>query len=473
MVPIPACVPDEHPPTGYVVTQASAPGTHDRRPAASPLTSANWSIDPAWLAEPPWPTVFPPSTEPDLPDDLIEIPDEFEITEEDLYDDLPPMSKVDALEWELWSGHDQDEAEREMLRREAPAWVFLPPGGELAAALENVRPQSLSPMALIEFIKATERLAAWTAAMKATAMASFYRQRKAEAADLPRPTVLDSSGRPVDPERSWAAEIGAALHLSTNTTVRHLETALRLTGPLAATLAAVRTGSLPWAKALAISEATRDLSDRDAQAVEAHVLRRAPSQTHTNLRKSLRTQVAKYSAATEADRHRAAVQERTCKIVPLPDGMAGLWIVHTADKIQQVWVAVQGMADLAKRDTPATPHTNTDIDTNERADAAKGSGSTQGANTDGSASPKQSPTDADQPEKRTADQRRADVVVDLFSHILTNTDADHTSRSSSQPAPCSDWTTTPANSPATAPSPQRSAVGSQPTVRGAGSSPTP
>ena len=29
--------------------------------------------------------------------------------------------------------------------------------------------------------------------------------------------------------------------------------------------------------------------------------------------------------------------------------MAGLWVVHTADKIQQMWVVVQAMADLAKR----------------------------------------------------------------------------------------------------------------------------
>ncbi|TCC22326.1 hypothetical protein, partial [Kribbella sindirgiensis] len=46
--------------------------------------------------------------------------------EEDLYDDLPPMSRVDGLEWELWAGAEQDEAEREMLRLKAPAWAFLP-----------------------------------------------------------------------------------------------------------------------------------------------------------------------------------------------------------------------------------------------------------------------------------------------------------------------------------------------------------
>ncbi len=435
MTPSPACAPGEHPLAARTVTRTRTPGAHEQRPP-----------------------VFTPWTEPGPPDDLIEIPDEFEITEDDLYDDLPPMSKVDALEWELWSGVDQDEAEREMLRREAPAWVFLPPGAELAAALENVRPQCLSPMALIEFIKAAERLAAWSAAMKASGMASFYRQRKAEAAEVSRPAAIDSSGRPVDPERSWAAEIGAALHLSTNTTVRHMETALHLTGPLGATLTAVRTGSLTWSKALAISESTRGLSDHDAQAVESHVLRRASSQTNANLRKSLRTQVAKHAAETEADRHRAATQERTCKIVPLANGMAGLWIVHTADKVQEMYVAVRAMADLAKRDDsvgaptgppsqratsqpaasqPATsqPATSQPARSNRPAsseqpvsqetceEATGDNESHQPAPADNGAP--QSPEDTNgpddqQPPKRTAEQCRADAVADLFGHILSN-----------------------------------------------------
>ncbi len=304
-------------------------------------------------------TYFPPSEPYQLPDDIYdnvlyaddpEAPTVF--SEEDAYDDdLPPMSAVDQLEWELWASADQDEAERFMLRQSAPAWVFLPPGGDLAAALEETRPQCLSPMALIEYIKATSRLASWAEALKAGAMASFFRQRKAQEAETPRPEVIDSSGRPVDPERSWAAEIGAALHLSTNTAAQHIETALHLTGPVAATLTALRTGAISWSKALAISEATRGLSDDDAKSVETHVLRRAASQTNANLRRSLRTQVAKHQAAAEVDRHRDAVRERTCKIVPLPNGMAGLWIVHTADQIQQMWVAIQAISDLAKRPT--------------------------------------------------------------------------------------------------------------------------
>ena len=291
----------------------------------------------------------------DPPDDLYDPEDPHPprfLGEEDLYDDLPPMSRIDGLEWELWAGVDQDEAEREMLRLKAPSWVFLPPGANLAAALESVRPQCESPIALIELMKAASRMVSWLESIKSDAMASFVRQRKAQVAEIPRPTQIDTSGRPIDPERSWAAEIGAALHLSKETAARHIDTALHLTGPLAATHTALRCGALTWSKALSISEATRHLPDATAQAVESHVLRRAASQTHTNLRKSLRRQVAKHCSADEANRHREAVRDRTCKVVPLSDGMAGLWVVHTADKIQQMWVVVQAMADLAKRGTP-------------------------------------------------------------------------------------------------------------------------
>jgi hypothetical protein len=262
------------------------------------------------------------------------------------------MSRVDALEWELWAGVEQDEAEKTLLELKGPDWVFLPPGGELAAALEPVRPQTESPMALIEMMKAASRMTAWSESIRMSAIASFVRQRQAQAVDIPRPSEVDSRGRPVDPERSWIAEIAAALKLSPDTAAIHVDTALRLTSVLTATHTALRCGAISLSKAIAISDATRTLTDGQAQAVEAHVLKLAPSQSHANLRRSLRKQVAHYDAKNEADRHRDAKTQREVRLVPLPDGMAGLWIVHTAEKIQQMWIVIQAMADLAKRPAP-------------------------------------------------------------------------------------------------------------------------
>ncbi|TCO40542.1 uncharacterized protein DUF222 [Kribbella antiqua] len=288
-------------------------------------------------------------------------------------------SRVDDFEWQEWHGVEQDEAERALLALDAPAWLSLPPGGALAAALEDTRPRAMSPMALMELMKATTRMVAWAESIKAEAMASFYRHRHAEHAEAPRPTQVDTRGRPIDPERSWHAELALALGLSPTTVARHVTTALRLTSTLRATHTGLKCGALTWGKALAISEATTNLPDEAAQAVEAHVLKRAATQTHRNLLESLRRQVAKHRVREDAADHRAAVADRTCKIVPLPNGMAGLWIVHTADKIQQIWVTIQAIATLAKRGTPT--HPTSDAPTNGAAsnDAASNESATSAA----------------------------------------------------------------------------------------------
>src|SRR6266516_3246874 len=99
-----------------------------------------------------------------VPDDLWESDDPDGprwLSEEDLYDELPPPSRVDDVEWGLWAGVGQDEAEQTMLRLKAPAWVFLAPGAALAAELEGLRPEWEWPIALIDAMKAAARMEAW------------------------------------------------------------------------------------------------------------------------------------------------------------------------------------------------------------------------------------------------------------------------------------------------------------------------
>ncbi|TDO46520.1 uncharacterized protein DUF222 [Kribbella sp. VKM Ac-2571] len=366
---------------------ASAPGqaaTIDSTPGGAARRSPWSGWDDAPLNDDYVPDDLFYPTDPELPGGQAVISEQDQLDAE--LDELlgrNRYSRVDEFEWQEWDGIEQDAAEREMLRREAPPWVFLPPGGALAAALEVTRPEAMSPMALIELMKAADRLISWGEAIKTSATASFVRQRRAEHRESPRPTQLDSRGRPIDPERSWHGEIALALGLSPNTVGRRVDTALRLTSTLAATHSGLRCGALTWGKALAISEATSELPDDAARAVQAHVLKRAARQTHRNLLESLRRQVAKHTTAQAADDHRAAVAERTCKIVPLPNGMAGLWIVHTADKIQQMWITLQAMTTLAKRSTPTTnPTTNptTKLTANPTANPAAPAAATTDAN---------------------------------------------------------------------------------------------
>ena len=59
-----------------------------------------------------WPPDQPPDDSYDL-DDLCDVSGSRVpryLDEEDLYDDLPPMSGVDWLEWQEWAGVEQDEA---------------------------------------------------------------------------------------------------------------------------------------------------------------------------------------------------------------------------------------------------------------------------------------------------------------------------------------------------------------------------
>ena len=188
-----------------------------------------------------------------VPDDLYHLtgsgfPDDARfVTEQDQWDaELDELlgrnrrSRVDDLEWDEWHGIDQDDAERALLALEAPPWVFLPPGGQLATALEDTCPQTMSPIALIELMKAATRQTGWIEALKAEAIASFIRQRRAEHATHPRPTHYDTNGRPIDPERSWYAELALALGVTKETIARRATTALRLTGPLRATHTALQ-----------------------------------------------------------------------------------------------------------------------------------------------------------------------------------------------------------------------------------------
>ncbi|WP_133998085.1 HNH endonuclease signature motif containing protein, partial [Kribbella sp. VKM Ac-2566] len=146
-------------------------------------------------------------------------------------------------------------------------------------------------------------------------------------------------------------------------------------------------------------------------------------------------------------------------------------VVHTADKIQQMWVVIQAMADLAKRPTPTTnPHhtndqtpathptgkpstattdaapgarttksessanSNSNAKSNAKSNAtpnatpsAKSDGAggddvtgTVGSGVDFSGEPAEMESGQRAKDERNVEQRRADVVADVFEHMLHN-----------------------------------------------------
>ncbi|TDO52077.1 hypothetical protein EV651_11897 [Kribbella sp. VKM Ac-2571] len=134
-------------------------------------------------------------TDPELPVGPVVISEQDQLDAE--LDELlggKRYSRVDEFEWQEWDGVELDAAEREMLRREAPAWVFLPPGGELAAALEQTRPEAMSPMALIELMKAADRLIGFGEAIsRCDGVVHAAASRRASRVAAPEPDRLQGS----------------------------------------------------------------------------------------------------------------------------------------------------------------------------------------------------------------------------------------------------------------------------------------
>ena len=304
------------------------------------------------------------------------------------------------------------------------------PGGDAVAALAAVELGRLSHPGRVDALVALQRQIAWLQARQTRLLALMATDPRA-AAD-----AVDPSGK------NWVREdVACALRLPAGTAAAALAQAEQLHEQLPDTLAALESGQITGRHASVIAEATSPLDPAAAAAVQAQVLTRAPRQTVPQLRASVRRAVLAADPRTADDRHADALTERRVVLTPSTDGMAELWALLPADGAQALLTAVQALAD---RTDPADP--------------------------------------------RTADQRRADALIDLGCHALTECtartrparprtdaagrhmataaptrDAHQPSRSPSPCPPCSAWTPNPANSPATAPSPPHWPYASPPT----------
>jgi len=110
--------------------------------------------------------------------------------------------------------------------------------------------------------------------------------------------------------------------------------------------------------------------------VEARVLPRAPEQVLGGFRESLARAVLRVDPAAGKERHCRAVEDRKVELVPLADGMAGIWALLRADHAVALFEGITALAQQAKG--PEDP--------------------------------------------RTLDQRRADVLADVGGDLLARPD---------------------------------------------------
>jgi hypothetical protein len=212
----------------------------------------------------------------------------------------------------------------------------------------------LSEPARVDALLAVQQLQAWADAQQVRLLAAMC---PPDADELTRDLV--------------ATEVGCALRLPPATVDIRLRVAEALVSRLPATLALLEAGAITARHAGVLVEAVAPLSDELAARVEARVLERAATQTAAAFRASVHRAVLAVDARSAEERNRVAVEDRRVCMRPVADGMAELWALLPADGAAAVMNTLNAVA------------------------ASKGPGET-----------------------RTADQRRADALVDLAADAL-------------------------------------------------------
>ena len=230
------------------------------------------------------------------------------------------------------------------------------PQAVLVPALDALTPSMLSVDGRIDALVAVERHIALLQARSVELLAA-----------------LDAADRTGD--GFTRDHVAAAVRVPPASMRTRMTIATELTGRLPATLGMLRAGLISLRHAHDLAEGTRTLTPESAAAVEARVLGRAAEQTATQFRAAVTRAVLRVSDPGEQEQsHTDAVTERRVVAVPADRGMTWLTAYLPAPDAATILAAINAAAH-------ATVHR-------------------RGGDT------------------RTADQRRADALVDLCSTPL-------------------------------------------------------
>ncbi len=181
---------------------------------------------------------------------------------------------------------------------------------------------------------------------------------------------------------SWLvdSELSAALAWSLATTQNRLNEAHALVRLFPQTLQLLAEGHVSLEQARCVAQLTSGLDDQSAQVVEARVLSRMPGQSAAVTRQAIRRAVLRADPDAAAKRYRYERARRRVELRPEDDGMATLSFYLPADVAQMAMRTLTEMAQRVKR-----------------------------KNKYGS-------------DKRTLDQRRADLLPALLNRVATGVD---------------------------------------------------
>jgi hypothetical protein len=230
-----------------------------------------------------------------------------------------------------------------------------PPCAEDTSALAMLDPDALSDAGRVDLLVAFERHIALLQAGQQHVLASLDGR------------ALDWSGKKlIDYTRE---QVGAALRLSPGTAERRLSIARTLVERLPATLELLRGGQLTYLHAMKLAEAIAPLDAETGAKIEQRVLTRAPEQTLAQFGTSLRRAVIAADPRRAEQRHQDAVAGRRVVFTPQDDGVTELWALLPAYGAAFIETVLNSLA-------------------------------------------------SGQTDDRSADQRRADALVDVFARVL-------------------------------------------------------
>ena len=223
------------------------------------------------------------------------------------------------------------------------------PSAPTVALLAEAKDATLSPQGRVDFLTCVEKAQAWLASLATQPLVDHVGVADRPGADDPTaPASIERLEQAADRE-----DIRVALRLSDPVVRTRIHVARWLSGPLAATGRALATGSISWHHALAVVEAAVSLDDAAVPDFEAAVLERIPDRDLTFARRVIRRELARRDDADRAaGRHREAAAARSLRRWGLPDGMACLQVVSTADDIETVYQALRVLAGPSDPDDP-------------------------------------------------------------------------------------------------------------------------
>jgi hypothetical protein len=282
---------------------------------------------------------------------------------------VPGAGRVVVMEVVTGFGHDSRRWVEQVLVPQAVERLDGPPGDLLAAAIEDVgaRLSETSDHNLLRLVAAAERQTSWEQSVQLDAIAELSR----------RPSMNPQTREALDERTLTIAEIGAALGLTRYSATRRVDLAEQLTVRFSETLKALREGRIDKARAEVIAAELGDVPDLSAQdraAIEERALEGAPARPTSQIREVIRRALLSVSPADAAERHEGQRRERCVRTAPLPDAMGELWAHLPADVVTTIETVLNGLAHGAAA--------------------------------------------ADRSDPRTHDQRRADVLGDIFATIL-------------------------------------------------------